>query len=40
MFYVLTAISLILLLGIGIAALFMAGNSHSSSVEDLTKDDD
>lgn len=38
---VLIAISLILLIGIGIAALLMAGKSHSSSsVEDLNKDDD
>jgi len=41
MFYILIAISLILLIGLGLAALFMAGRSHaSSSVEDLSKEDD
>lgn len=41
MVYLLIAISLILLIGLGIAALFMAGKDHSSSsAEDVRKKDD
>lgn len=41
MVYILIAISLIILLAVGLAALFLAGNSHrSSSMEDLKKDDE
>ncbi|MEN8168081.1 MAG: single-stranded DNA-binding protein [Pseudomonadota bacterium] len=41
MVYTLIAISLLILLAIGLAALFLAGKSHrSSSVEDLNKDDE
>ena len=41
MVYSLIALSLILILGIGVAALFLAGKSHDgSSVEDLKKQDD
>lgn len=37
---ILIAISLILLLALGVAALFLAGKSHkSSSADDPTKDD-
>lgn len=41
MVYTLISISLIILLILGILALIKAGKNHaSSSVEDLTKDDD
>ena len=41
MVYTLIAISLLLLVVLGVAALFLAGRSHaSSSVEDLNKEDE
>ena len=41
MVYILIAISLIIMLGIGIAAIFLAGNRHEdASSEDPSKDDD
>ncbi len=41
MFNTLIAISLLILLGLGVAALLLGGKSHeSSSVEDLNKKDD
>ena len=40
MVYVLIGISLVLILALGVAALFFAGKNHaSSSVEDLSKDE-
>jgi nitrogen fixation-related uncharacterized protein len=41
MVYSLIAVSLILILAIGVAALFLAGRSHeASSMEDPGKDED